>query len=154
MSPETLVKLKDSLHDPLRGALNTARAANIDDFDLDKFVHEVAQKKDCGLDGFKRDMIYVATASIPTYPQPTQNDDNVLETPKQINALKRFRIDPDLYKTKGEASGVISACIASIEALFPTRSARFLVSKKPSKCFFFASRRARHGRAATNTSPA
>ena len=113
LHPETYAKLDASLHNPLLAALRAAHAANIENFNLEEFVR--------GLDGdietISRNQIYSATAEIGLQNQKNthQSTDDQPATPAQRRTIERFKLNPDHYPTKGEASGIISAFIERIE---------------------------------------
>ena len=113
LRPETFEKLDASLHNPLRAALNAARAANIENFDLDEFVDGLG-----GIANISRGKIYSATAEIKIKHQKknTENTDGDKATDPQKRTIERFGLNPANFPTKGEASAIISALIEKIES--------------------------------------
>ena len=120
LKPETLAKLDESLLNPLRGALRTAKDSNIEDFSLEGFLHNVADSASPSvpIEGVTREMIYsaIANLSVAASPNPRrESTDGDPATEAQKRALMKFRLRPDDFPTKGEASGIISAYIDNIE---------------------------------------
>ena len=88
------------------------KATEVQNFDLDDFVHEIAEKNECEIDKITRIHVLEAIADIAL----AQQDSDAPASDAQKAALRRFRVNPDHFKTKAEASEMMDILIQRVNA--------------------------------------
>ena len=102
--------LDKSVHTALRVALE--KATELENFDLEDFVHEVADKNKIEIDKITRIHVLEAIADIAL----AQQDSDAPASDAQRAALRRFRVNPDHFRTKAEASEMMDILIQRVNA--------------------------------------
>ena len=115
MKGPTFDLIPEFLYQPLRSVLKKAKDDNVENFDLEELVHDAAKDNHVTVAKLTRFHIYEASADLIFANNVTRPDDGSPATPKQRDALRRFRVDPDMYPTKAEASDMLDILIRRVK---------------------------------------
>lgn len=110
LKTDTYDMLDKSVHTALRAALE--KANEVPNFDLEDFVKEIADKNKIEIDKITRIHVLEAIADIAL----AQQDSDAPASDAQRAALRRFRVNPDHFKTKAEASEMMDVLIQRVNA--------------------------------------
>ena len=117
LSPETFDQLNMEAFGAVRMRFKQAKADNIVDFDLEKFVQDVAIESNCSIADLTRMKIY--RYNLKAVEKLRREDHETLRdgpaTLKQKQALRNFHVDPADFPTFGEASDYITVMVENIE---------------------------------------
>lgn len=110
LKTDTYDMLDKSVFTALRAALE--KANEVPNFDLEDFVKEIADKNKIEIDKITRIHVLEAIADIAL----AQQDSDAPASDAQRAALRRFRVNPDHFKTKAEASEMMDVLIQRVNA--------------------------------------
>lgn len=110
LKTDTYEMLDKSVFTALRAALE--KANEVPNFDLEDFVKEIADKNKIEIDKITRIHVLEAIADIAL----AQQDSDAPASDAQRAALRRFRVNPDHFKTKAEASEMMDVLIQRVNA--------------------------------------
>ena len=109
---DILALLPEKVRDALLTVLSKANELCLADFNMEKFLNDVCKEnEECSINKLTRPMIYLALSRMGESEANDSDADTRPATEKQRAALKRFRQDPDNFKTAAEASDMLQVLI-------------------------------------------
>jgi hypothetical protein len=109
---DILALVPGKVRDPLLTVLSKANKLGLADFNMEKFLNDVCKENEgCSINELTRPMIYLALSRMGESEANDSDADTRPATEKQRAALKRFRQDPDDFKTAAEASDMLQVLI-------------------------------------------
>ena len=109
---DILALLPEKVRDALLTVLSKANELSLADFNMEQFLNDVCKENEgCAMNELTRPMIYLALSCMGESEANDSDADTRPATEKQRAALKRFRQDPDNFKTAAEASDMLQVLI-------------------------------------------
>ena len=109
---DKMALVPEKVRDPLLTVLSKANELSLADFNMEKFLNDVCKEnEECSINELTRPMIYLALSRMGESEANDSDADTRPATEKQRAALKRFRQDPDNFKTAAEASDMLQVLI-------------------------------------------